>query len=246
MRPCLPASRNHLAPAILFAAAIFFAPIANATDGVIEINTARAAEGGVTSGDTAGYPVTISQPGSYRLTSDLNRSKSSSDIASTILVTADDVTIDLNGFRIRCTQRAIIGPLSSGSGVSANTIVIAGPTPCNYQVANGDGIGGEGANLTVMNGTIWGMPNDGIDAGKGTLIVNVRAIANGEQGIGVDDGSNVRDSVMRENGRHGLRNFGDHHSGYGGNTISENGATVVGKLFETPPNSNVCDDSYCP
>lgn len=248
MRPCLLDSQNHLASAILFAVAIFLAPMANATDGVIEINTARAIEGGVTSGDTPGYPVTISQPGSYRLTSDLNRSKSATDIPSTILVTGDDVTIDLNGFRIRCTQRVIIGPLSPGlgSGLDPNAIVIAGPRPCNFQPANGDGIGGEGANLTVMNGTIWGMPNDGIDGGKGTLVVNVRAIENGEQGIGVDDGSNVRDSIMRENGSQGLRNFGDFYSGYGGNTILNNGDTVIGLLRETPPNSNVCDANYCP
>jgi hypothetical protein len=34
-------------------------PLARATDGVIEINAARAAAGGVTAGDTPGFPIEI-------------------------------------------------------------------------------------------------------------------------------------------------------------------------------------------
>ena len=45
--------------------------IGAASDGVIEINQARALQGGVTEGDTPGFPVTISQSGSYRLTGNL-------------------------------------------------------------------------------------------------------------------------------------------------------------------------------
>ena len=44
-----------------------------AADGVIEINQARAKAGGVTPGDTPLFPVTISQPGSYRLTGNSER-----------------------------------------------------------------------------------------------------------------------------------------------------------------------------
>ena len=42
-----------------------------AVDGVIEINDARARAGQVTPGDNAGYPVVINEPGSYRLTGNL-------------------------------------------------------------------------------------------------------------------------------------------------------------------------------
>ena len=42
-----------------------------AVDGVVEINQTCAVQTGCFSGDTAGYPVTITQPGSYRLTSNL-------------------------------------------------------------------------------------------------------------------------------------------------------------------------------
>jgi len=46
-------------------------------------------------GDAAGFPVTISEVGSYRLTGNLS-------IGSTdaIEITADNVTLDLNGFLI--------------------------------------------------------------------------------------------------------------------------------------------------
>src|SRR5262245_52284714 len=66
-----------------------------AVDGVIEINHAAAIAGGVTPGDGPGYPVTISQPGSYRLTGPLSPSS-----VSAIRITASDVTLDLNEFRV--------------------------------------------------------------------------------------------------------------------------------------------------
>jgi hypothetical protein len=43
-----------------------FIASAAAVDGVIEINQAKALAGGVTPGDTAGFPVALSAPGSYR------------------------------------------------------------------------------------------------------------------------------------------------------------------------------------
>ena len=42
-----------------------------AVDGVIEINQARAMAGGITAGDNPGFPVNLTESGSYRLTSDL-------------------------------------------------------------------------------------------------------------------------------------------------------------------------------
>src|SRR3989442_247512 len=72
-----------------------------ATDGVIEINQAKVMAAG-------GFPFVISNPGSYRLTSNLVNN-SASDV---IQVKTDLVSIDLNGFYI-------VGP-STGSGVGIN------------------------------------------------------------------------------------------------------------------------------
>ena len=87
--------------------ALVLAGPAHAVDGVIEINQARAKAGGVTAGDAPLFPVTLSQPGSYRLTGNLDLTDASARAPSTdakdvkaIDVTASDVTIDLNGFSI--------------------------------------------------------------------------------------------------------------------------------------------------
>src|SRR5262249_53071646 len=84
--------------------------------------------GNVTPGDAPGFPVTISQPGSYRLSSNL-------DVPSHGLgidIQADDVSIDLNGFRIR-------GNAMSGRAIAAG----AAPIPSS---------GFKG--IVVRNGTI--------------------------------------------------------------------------------------------
>ncbi len=67
-----------------------------AVDGVIEINHAKALAGGVTTGDGANYPVSINEPGSYRLTSDLVVTSGIDGVD----IGADNVTLDLNGFTI--------------------------------------------------------------------------------------------------------------------------------------------------
>src|SRR5271154_6656573 len=68
-----------------------------AVDGVVLINQSSALQGGVTPGDAPGFPVTISQPGSYRLSSNLVVPDSNTNA---IEITAEFVTLDLNGFSI--------------------------------------------------------------------------------------------------------------------------------------------------
>ena len=76
-----------------------------AVDGIVLIDQSHALAGGITPGDAAGFPVTISQPGSYRLSGNLIVP----DMNTTaIVITADGVTLDLNGFSIMgpvvCTE----------------------------------------------------------------------------------------------------------------------------------------------
>ena len=159
---------------------------AHATEGVIQINQAQALAGGVTAGDAAGFPVTISASGSYVLTGDLQPP----DTATTaISVTADWVTIDLNGFEI------------------------AGPNSCTWNgsggdctaTSTGDGINASGREgLTVRNGIIRGVGDDGIEAGTGASVESVTADGNGGVGILVGYESHVALSAARLNGSHGL------------------------------------------
>ena len=76
-----------------------------ASDGVLEINQTCAVETGCFSGDTAGFPVTISASGSYRLTGNLDLNAEGVNVSG-VAVSAPAVTIDLGGFQI-------VGPTQS-------------------------------------------------------------------------------------------------------------------------------------
>lgn len=185
-----------------------------ATDGVIEINQARALAGGVTAADTPGFPVTIKTNGSYRLTSDLVVPDEST---TAIQVTNDTtaVSIDLNGF-------AIVGPVHCTSSPTAVT--------CTPTGGLGKGIEATGSfgteTLYVHDGAIRGMGLNGlvgtsridlvervhaennrgiaIYLGPGALVVDSSAQDNGSTGIVVGDGSVVRGSSAIDNGGYGI------------------------------------------
>jgi hypothetical protein len=135
-------------------AALMTASPAGAVDGVIEINNARAFAGGVTPGDTPGYPVTISQPGSYRLTGEL-RSPTGIGIPG-IDITSTDVTLDLNGFKISSSVAGCSTPniLSSASA----TKLYNGTVQCGVQVGPDSHVEGlmiyDGDLVATTNGRI--------------------------------------------------------------------------------------------
>ncbi len=116
---------------------LVFGGPAVAADGVIEISQTTAIAGGTTLGDGPGFPITLSQRGAYRLTSNLTLPDQN---AIGIDVTIDGVSIDLNGF-------AIVGPVVC-SGVPVTSCLPAG-------VATGIGIRGPD-HVSVRNGTIRG------------------------------------------------------------------------------------------
>ena len=68
-----------------------------AVDGVVLIDQNRALAGGVTPGDFPGFPISITQPGSYRLSGNLTVG---ANVTSAIEISANNVTLDLNGFQI--------------------------------------------------------------------------------------------------------------------------------------------------
>ncbi len=85
---------------IATAVAIAIAPLAaHAVDGVVLLDQAKALAGNVTPGDAPGFPITITQPGSYRLDGNLTVPFGGTGI----VVMSANVTIDLNGFTISGT-----------------------------------------------------------------------------------------------------------------------------------------------
>ena len=162
-----------------------------AVDGVIEINQTRALAGGVTASDTEGFPVTIDAPGSYRLTGNL-------EVAATAVhaveITADNVTLDLNGF-------AIVGPGSgSGSGV-------VGGSPRE--------------NITVVNGTVRDMGASGVYLGDRARVERVRTLNNGGTGIYAWNDSTVSGNTAYNNTGDGI--YASNGSTVTGNTANSNG-----------------------
>jgi hypothetical protein len=151
------------------ASAMACAGRARATDGVVEINQASVKAAG-------GFPFTISQSGSYRLTGNLDLTDASArpggqppEMTTAIVVNASDVTIDLNGFTIKgatsCSgaPSTTCSPTGGGNGISAS---------------NGQ------HNVTVQNGTVRGMGNVGIILeGVESRVERVRSVSNGEFGI---------------------------------------------------------------
>lgn len=163
----------------------------HAVDGVVLIDQARAMAGNVTPGDTPGFPITISVTGSYRLSGNLTIADR---LTTGIHITADNVTIDLNGF-------SISGPV----------VCTANPTNCG---GSGGGVGIHSGDfnigtvhargIKVYNGTVRGMGFHGVRLmGDGSLVERVRTISNGGPGIVMGSGS-VFNSFATLNGGSGI------------------------------------------
>lgn len=135
--------------------------------GVIEINQARALAGGVTAGDAAGFPVTISTPGSYQLTGNLDLTAVTPAVTSAIDVTSDHVTVDLAGHEIAGSVTCSGTPVTcAGSGSPLSS-----------------GIEGTGSNVTVKNGTLRGFSFGLRLSSSNGHVIGVRALGNGFTGM---------------------------------------------------------------
>lgn len=88
-----------------------FAMPAVAVDGVVLIDQNRAMVGNVTPGDLPGFPVSINLPGSYRLSGNLTVPAGIDGIQ----IGADDITLDLNGFRLVTAGGGATAILDSGN-----------------------------------------------------------------------------------------------------------------------------------
>ena len=133
------------------------------------LNQSKAMNGNVTPGDAPGFPVTLSKAGAYKLIGNLTVPNKDT---TAIEITADNVTLDLNGF-------GIFGPGGQGTGV---------------------GISAFQSNITVTNGSVRSMGSAGIFLGGNShRVEKVYAMLNGGVGIFVDDGSTVTGCTVNLN-----------------------------------------------
>lgn len=170
---------------LILSTAVLLTASAWATNGVIEINQARALAGGVTAGDTAGFPVTISVPGSYRLTGNLTVPDANT---TAIHISSGNVSLDLNGF------------------------TIAGPNTCNWTaplavacLANGSGTGVfSNSKADVRNGVIRGFGSEGVVTFGGKL-TDLLVSENGGTGVrALTNAAIVNRVISEQNGGAGF------------------------------------------
>jgi len=167
----------------------------NAVDGVKLITQARAMSGNVTLGDLPGFPVTISQSGSYRLASNLNLG--TSGVSTTAIEIKDTgkltVKVDLNGFLI--------------GGTNVCDFNEQGDVECTT-TGTGNGIEtSDESSVVITNGSIRGMGGNGINCLGSCTIEKLTIANNGGAGIRIPD-SNMPSLVLQNkiavNGSHGI------------------------------------------
>jgi hypothetical protein len=189
----------------------------------IVITQAKAVAGNVTPGDTPGFPVTLSRAGTYSLGSNLSVPANRDGI----VITAPDVTLDLNGF------------FMGGAGTADH------------------GITGTARGVTIMNGTLVGFGENGIN-GQGPFwivrdmrVINTRGFAAikcaesclvegsivfANKNQGVDNqagGGSVIGNVIANNGGQGVASSG---AGIGHNALILNDGNRAGNTFPMHPN----------
>jgi hypothetical protein len=179
-----------------------------ATDGCIEINQAKVlAALGV-------FPYIANQPGCYRLTGNLTVPAGKHGI----IVIADNVTVDLNGFAI-----VSAGASSSNAGIFATA-----------------------DNCTVYNGTVKGFTT-GVLIATNARVEKVRSISNVLEGIQMEGGIAVGNTLVG-NGDHGLVYYNNSGyaalpGGYSNNYFNNNGVAVTGGVNA---GGNICGLALCP
>jgi hypothetical protein len=180
---------------------------ARALEGVLQINQACALSAGCFSGDAAGFPVTLVNPGSYQLVGNLTVPNENT---TAIEINTNDATLDLNGFAIRGTTVCSgtgptlnCTPTGSGSGVNSNS---------NRLIVRNGMIGAMGNRGITLNGVdhlvqevvVSGNGGVGIRVGIRASVTNVISTLNGAQGILTSTTSRVTDSVAQDNGSNGI------------------------------------------
>jgi len=243
---------------------------ASAVDGVIEINQASAIAGGVTSADTPGFPVTLVAGASYRLTSDL--AVNANDVEAIVDAPLDTlysglgtISLDLNGFSIRCkAYHGSRGETSGCDNPTRNGIAIQ-YVP-NVTITNGGvtgfyfGINIETSGARIERIHAWNNTGFGISVQQGGTITNSVVESNAGGIFGND--ALITDNVVKSNSSDGIstgvRSLVIHNfvstnggaglslgttTGYRENTIAENNPNVAGGVNL---GNNLCSIVLCP
>lgn len=173
-----------------------------------------------------GFPYTIGVPGSYMLTGDLIVGPN----LTAITIAADEVTLDLNGFRVvgphSCSAASC--PTALGNGLDTPPLTI-------------------NRSISVFGGVVRGFGSTCIALGGGARVERMFVSQCGQHGISVGTGSTVNYNSVRLVGRNGI--LLSPGSIYAHNSVGEVGLpAVAGQLairLGTATAGNYCDDGSC-
>ena len=166
-------------------------------DGVKLIDQAAATNGNVTPGDSRGFPVTISQSGSYRLSSNLTVPDA---YTNAIEIRANHVTLDLNGFTISGPVRHTKGqPGGDWFPMDATGKAVDLSGSRHVSIVNGD--------LRGMAYGIYG-PRSGAGDSPYSHVERVRVSWMRHVGVVVGHSSQARDNFVSTTGSGGIEAAG--------------------------------------
>ncbi|MGA7386959.1 MAG: right-handed parallel beta-helix repeat-containing protein [Pseudolabrys sp.] len=176
--------------ALMFFAVLFAleaGPPVSAQETEVTLNQNKAISGGVTPGDKSGFPITITRPGRYVLTSNLYPTLSKNGIE----IKAYDVTIDFNGFIL---HGGFQGQTNGIDGNSVNTVKIMNGLIAGFK------------NFAIIGNDSWVVENMRVSANTGGIALKNFArvqrntiTINGTAGISCKDGCLVEGNVISAN-----------------------------------------------
>ena len=221
---------------------------AAASDGEVLIDQAKVAAGGITPADTPGFPVTVNRSGKYKLTGNLLVPAGTDGF----VITGDNVTLDLNGFRVTGGRIGVNAPNADGLTVMNGTIAgfsnhgIRTRSFAVIQDMQITGSGGMGArldnNARVIRSTISGSNSVNVYCLSRCLIAgNVITGSRTEAGVNLPTtagGHLVLGNVIANN--IGFAIYAEGPTGYANNTITGNGqfggSSIIGNVNAVHPN----------
>jgi hypothetical protein len=194
--------------------------ISHAGNGIIDINATCASSSCFPGDNVSGFPVTITESGTYQLTSNLVSTVTDLNV---IEIFVDNVTINLNGF-------AIIGPKTcTGTGSTLT---------CTNTTMTSDGIGSVGVNnnIVIKNGSIRGLDAGIILNGLGNKVMNV-TVSETDDGI-INPNGVIENCIANRN----LVGFRSIHNSLVANVLVKDSAANGNKSFSAI--ARVCSDVF--
>jgi hypothetical protein len=234
--------------ALALAGFILVAQPTYAIDGVVLIDEAAVLAGGINAADGPGFPVTITEPGSYRLSSNLVLPAGS--FAAGFSIETNDVSLDLNGF-------SIIGattPYTDGIFIFGANVEIRNGTVRDFGrhgvFARNAGkcfscTDAEGVRIVDVRAISNGLNGIRIES-QGGLVDGCSAHTNGSVGILAYQGALVKNSVARANVSYGI--FGLSNTGLRSNVLTANNGGDLNPQVSGGLNlgDNLCGTALCP